>query len=158
MKVASFDKRLEPAYRELARALARMEEEQGIVARRNAHQAYTKAESKLRQLIDEHYPQQRKQPKQRRKRRTPRERVRHLTRNGWKGLITSTMVTRLAAKGIKIERIRFPATRENQDDGFELLGPAWAVTIASLAPEKLEAAKRSIKERKAILVELALGE
>lgn len=161
MRLPDFDKRLEPAFKELARALARFDEAQGLVDRRNARQAYHKAEAKLRKLVDGYYPQQRRKTKQRRKRRTPTERVRHLKRAGWKEISSKVVLERLAAAGIRVERVKFsprPGAPSHSNDSYDVLGPVWAVLIASHAPTRLAAAKDSLRERRAILVELALND
>lgn len=149
MRVADFDKRMQPAYRELARALGRLEDAQGRIARKNARAAVKAAQRKLVALVDKHYPGQRK-PAKTRKRRTPEQRENQLRKDGWVSAEHRAILSRIAAAGIRVKRVR------HLDLVHTTWAPAWAVTIAQHLPSKLGLAKRNLRERRAIITELAL--
>ena len=156
MRLPGFDKRLQPAYRELARALARLDEEQGLVGRRNARQVVTKALKRVRDQVDDKYPTMRRKTT-RRKRRTPTQRSRALRRDGWKIVPSMGVLQHLATIGIRTQKVQY-SDSEGKSTGEEVYAPGWAIGIASMAPKKLARAKQSITERKAILVELSLSD
>jgi hypothetical protein len=151
MRLASFDPCLEPAVRELARALGRLEDEQGRVARSNARAAVAKSLRKIREEVDEAWPAQRKRAG-RRKRRTPQQRVERLRLKGWVTVGSQAILARLVGAKVTIRTVK-------HGNGVEQpMAPQWAATIASEAPKKLARAQRHAKERRAILTELALKE
>lgn len=154
------DKRLEPVYIELARALARLNEGQGMVGRRNARAAVKKALKRLQDQTDKHYPTIRRKPKKRRAQRKPIDRLRHLKRNGWVAIRHQTILERLAEAGIRVVRVRLTSRHPNTVVGSEVLGPDWAVDLAEsgLSASNLKSCKRNIAQRKAELVKMALKE
>ncbi len=150
MRVTDFDKRMQPAYRELARALGRLEAAQGRIARKNARAAVKDAQRKLTALMDKHYPGQRKMAKTR-KRLSPEQRERQLRKDGWLPIDHRETLLRIAAKGIRVQHV------QNANAGTSnTWAPAWAVAIARDMPSKLGLAKRNLRERRAIMTELAL--
>jgi hypothetical protein len=149
VRLASFDKRLEPAYKALARALSRLEEAQGRIARKNARAAVRAAQRSLDRKIDALYPAERKKPRKAKKRRTPGKRMRDLKKNGWREIPHEGVLTRIAMAGIRVQR-------NPLEYGFPYIAPGWAIDVAIHARNKLSAAKRSPTERKAILTELSL--
>lgn len=150
MRLPNFDSELEPALKDLARALARLDEGQGIAGRRSARQAVSKALRRLRGEVDTQYPAKRRKAKQPRRRRTPQERVRRLRRSGWTHVSASHVLARLASVGIEIRRVEFAG------GGVDVLAPNWAIDVAIRAPKRLATAKRDLRERRAILTELAM--
>lgn len=157
MRLATFDKRLEPKLRALAHALARLDAAQGKIARRNARAAIKTAQNAMQAKVDTLYPTgPRKVPKKRRK-LTPRQRLRKLEKGGWEQVTSQGVLSRIAAAGIKVLRVsgRHPG---HTADWTNTMAPNWAIQIASLRPSKLVACKRDIKLRRALLVELALEE
>lgn len=156
MRLASFDPELEPRLRALAKALGRLEEPQGRVARRNARAEVRKAEKALTRAVDKLYPAQRKAPKKRRKRWAPGQQVAELKRNGWAEVHRKQVLARLSSLGIRVKRILLSPTTGHALDRHEILAPEWAVLIANLRPRKLAVCKRSLRERRAVLTEIAL--
>ena len=156
MRLPGFDKRLRPAYVELARALAKLDGEQGLVGRRNARQAVSKALKRVRDMVDDKYPTMRRKTT-RRKRRTPVQRSRALRRDGWRVVASMAILEHLATAGIRTQKVQYTDSG-GTPTGKEIYAPGWAVGIAGMAPKKLDRAKASIIERKAILVELALSD
>lgn len=149
MRLASFDRRLEPQLRALARSLGRLDQDQGKAARRNARNALRAAQRALDAGVDELYPAPPRKKTRRRGRRTARQKFEALRAKGWKIIPHTRIDVLLAAAGIRIRRVG--------DGSFtSVLAPAWAVTVAARRPKKLRAARKSIRRRKALLAEIAL--
>lgn len=152
MRLAGFDPGLEPGMRELARALGRLEEEQGRVSRRNARAAVTKALKKIQGKVDTRWPAPGRKKAPRRRRLTQEQHLRQLKKDGWQ-LASFSVLSRLSAVGIRAKRVDV--------DGFTHIhtyAPGWAVRIALKHPKKLARAKRDLTYRRALLTELALKE
>ncbi len=152
MRLATFDKRLEPKLRALARALARLDAAQGKIARRNARAAVKTAQKALQAKVDKLYPAGPRKASKKRRKLTSNQRIRKLEHEGWKVVQSRAILSRIAAAGIKVQRVL------HGPNMVDTVAPAWAVQIASLHPSKLVACKRDIKLRRALLVELALEE
>ncbi len=106
MRIPSFDKRLEPAFRELAQALGRLDAAQGLVGRRNARQALSKAERKLRRRVDGMYPTIKRKSKPRRKPLTVQQRGRKWELEGWCPVASVPLLERITNAGIKTKRLK----------------------------------------------------
>ena len=149
-KLPNFDRRLQGAFREVAHAMARLDEKQGLVGRRNARQALSKAERRLRKAVDELYPAMKRKAKPRRKTLTVEQRRQRLEKEGWKVVHSASVAAQLSAAGVKTRTLR------DSDRHHTLWTPRWAAKIIRHRPKKLATASKSIVERRAILTELAL--
>ena len=127
--------------RDLLRALRTLSLEQGSIARRNARRRVTKAAQRLLDSVAETYPTER-QKLARRKARVGR------VPDGYR-TVSSSLAGMLAAAGV---RVYYRGRKPNRT----IIAPIWAVTILSYRPEKLQATKKNITERKALLAEIAL--
>lgn len=142
------DARLSKALRKLQRAVRTLEPQQGRIARRNARKRVTQALRVVRAIMDADYaPVPAEAPPHRRVRRRNMSKAARLERAGWAQAKSIQMVTQCSALGIRCKIV----------DGRTYL-PGWAVTIALRDPRRLAAAKKSIRERKAILTAMALVE
>lgn len=148
MRLAGFDPGLEPGMRELARALGRLEEDQGRVARRNARAAVAKALKKIQGKIDTGWPAPGRKKAQRRRRLTLTQRLRRLKKDGWQ-LASGSELSQFSVVGIRAKRV-------DVDGLTHTYAPSWAVLIARQHPKKLARAKRDLTYRRALLTELAL--
>ncbi len=154
VRLNGFDPALEGPVEALVRALRGLAPDQGRIARRNARRRVSAALKALRDGVDGKYPDQRRRAARPRRRRTPAQRHLHLVRDGWLVVPNLVVLERIAAAGVRMQSIPGQADgRKNRRDTF---APKWAITIASEAPAKLARAKRSPRERKAVLTELAL--
>lgn len=148
----------------LRQALRTLEQDQGPRARRNARARVAAAIRSLRTNVERSFPAPARKPADR-TRRTPQQIIRDLKEAGWEQVTSMEVMSRIAAAGIRVSHVeRITSEPSWQDPGMtwrskgrDTYAPGWAVTIASQRPGKLGRAKASIRERKAILTELSLG-
>lgn len=105
--------RLQQQYRALGRALKRLEDPQGMVARRNARGATLEALGQIRKELDAAYPVIRRKAKAKAKASNrPADRERRWRRQGWMPLGEPMAadhieaVTKAARAGIKVRTLR----------------------------------------------------
>ncbi len=153
VRLNGFDLALEGPVEALVRALRGLGPDQGRIARRSARRRVSAALKAVRDGVGEKYPIQRRRAVCSRRRRTPAQRHLHLVRGGWLVVPNLVVLERIAVAGIRIQSI--PGQADWRKDRRDTFAPRWAITIATEAPEKLARAKRSPRERKAILTELA---
>lgn len=156
-RLAKFPGDFEPGVRDLARALGRLTEPQGRLARQNARRAAIEALKALRGTLDTAYPPKPREraPSKRRRPVTGMDRVAKLEREGWQKVSYTSMMSALAAAGIKVHRVRIKAGPNPQ---YVTLAPEWAIKIAKHAPARLATARRYPRERRALLTEIAMKE
>ncbi len=145
-------KRLDPddPLKELEKLLSKLDDDQGMVARRNARTAVCAELRRVRTFIDKEYPSLTPK-KQRRKRKTGQAKIDELFKKGWV-TVSPSLVGKLASAGIKPKK-----TRENGHTKFWV--PDWAVEILDhpkCSTSMLQKAKRSATYRKEILMESRL--
>jgi len=137
--------------RSLAAALRQLEKPGGRIARRNARRLVMATLRKIKDRVDLDFPAIRSKVTGR-KRRAPNERMRALMNRGYVRAINPTVLARVASAGIRPIVVR----GAGGDSTTTTLLPQWACEIASHAPGKLTRAKRDLRERKALLTEIAL--
>lgn len=101
--------------------------------------------------VDKLYPAGPRKKAKKRRKLTASQQIKKLKEAGWIQAPSMPVLGRLAAAGIRVQRVRDHSL-------VDIMAPGWAADIASLRPSKLVACKKDIKLRRALLVELALEE
>lgn len=124
----------------LRRALRRLKEGQGELARRRARTRVATAIRRLKRAIDEEYPHT--GARKPRTRRTPTQRVQALEKKGWKRLPPDlTLRYRIAELGIRSVRV-----------GPSTFVPGWVHTVGILRREALNKVKNMTPKQRRIFV------
>jgi len=153
MRLSKFSERFDEDVRQLAKALARLEEGQGRVARNNARGDVRRVLERVRVRMDAAFPVVPKAPKVRsygNQALRASRRAATLQRGGWRAVTDgspSGPLALLAEVGVRVKRAG-PGS---------VFAPQWALLAARQGRTKLAECKRSIVARKALLAGHALG-
>ncbi len=146
-------KRLDPddPLKELEKLMYKLDDDQGMVARRNARTAVCAELRRVRTFIDKEYPSLTPK-KQRRKRKTGQTKLVSLLEKGWVTTSSNHVLTELAKAGI------LPKTFKEENFNWTVM-PEWAVELLKhprCSTSMLKKAKRSATYRKEMLMERRL--
>lgn len=153
MRLSKFSERFDEDVRQLAKALARLEEGQGRVARNNARGGVRRVLERVRIRMDAAFPVVAKAPKVRsygNQALRASRRVATLQREGWVAVLDGTSsgpLALFAEVGVRVRRVRPKG----------IMAPQWAILAARQGRAKLVECRRSVVARKALLAGHALG-
>jgi hypothetical protein len=131
-------------------AVDKLEAQPGPIVRKRARSAALAALARVRRQTNELYPVQRRSSKKRPSTDITAQKRRLLKQN-WEHISTRDVLGRIAAVGIRVRAFKLSTTEV-------FYAPGWAIKIATRRPKALRRAKTNLRERKAILTELALEE
>lgn len=158
MKLTKISPEFENVVRDLAKALGRLEGQQGRLARRNARQAVMSTQGRLRRMLDNLYPSLRVEKVGEATVTTPLSPAQRaaifrqkMKRRGYAPVGDSSLVTAILEGGVNITR---PPKRSNEMTPY---APAWAVLAAmervngAFNTKKVREARGSVRVRLALL-------